>query len=736
MAIQHLTDEQIRTWTVEQKDRWWLANVFRGDMPQLTLRSALTGFVLGGLLSATNLYVGAKTGWTLGVGLTSVILAFAMFKAFSSLGRSPALRIVVSVLTVLLFTAVAFGVASKVSAGFKNPMPAWGWPAAAGIFLVGLAAGVFMGRKPIADMTILENNCMQSIATSAGYMTGPLTSGIAAWMWVENRTMPWWQMMGFMVVLSLLGVLVAFPMKRRFINDEQQPFPEGRACGVVLDTLYTSDASVGLFKAKALAIAAFSAAFIRFITAENLMRLLCEKVMRLKDSWHLSEHLDAWYYALAEKGKVWMPSLAGMDPRKLGLSPTVELAMVGAGVLMGIKAASSMLIGMLINFLIIIPIVVKAGELQPPAGKTVADITRVHAMNNWALWWGIAIMVTAAMVGLFAKPKVIISAFTGMFGKKKAKTADVLGHIELPLWISIVGIPVVGAVGVWMAHDWFGVRWDFGATAIPLIIVLTLIAANSTALTGITPVGSLSKIPQFLFGALDPKHPPTNLMTGVMCVEVSSNASNLLMDIKPGYMLGAKPRQQAIGHCIGIVAGTLAATPLFFALFIPSSWPVAAETGQATRTLQEAMTTNLDGTPLQFGFPSAVQWKGVSDLVTGIFNRDQGGSPIPVSAMWSMVVAAVVGLVMELVRTASKGKFPLSPLAIGLGVVVPPDSTIAMFAGALFFWFMHRRYSPRPQSTGNLLWIQTQEPICAGLIAGFALMGIADVLVKVFVFAS
>ena len=45
----------------------------------------------------------------------------------------------------------------------------------------------------------------------------------------------------FNVVLSVMGVLVAFPMKRRFINDEQQPFPEGRACGVVLDTLYTAE---------------------------------------------------------------------------------------------------------------------------------------------------------------------------------------------------------------------------------------------------------------------------------------------------------------------------------------------------------------------------------------------------------------------------------------------------------------------------------------------------------------
>ena len=47
MAIEHLTEEQIRTWTREQKDTWWLTRVFRGNMPQLTLRSALTGFLLG-----------------------------------------------------------------------------------------------------------------------------------------------------------------------------------------------------------------------------------------------------------------------------------------------------------------------------------------------------------------------------------------------------------------------------------------------------------------------------------------------------------------------------------------------------------------------------------------------------------------------------------------------------------------------------------------------------------------
>ena len=49
MAIKQLSEEQVRTLSVEEKDRWWLENVWKGDMPQLTIRSALTGMMLGGI---------------------------------------------------------------------------------------------------------------------------------------------------------------------------------------------------------------------------------------------------------------------------------------------------------------------------------------------------------------------------------------------------------------------------------------------------------------------------------------------------------------------------------------------------------------------------------------------------------------------------------------------------------------------------------------------------------------
>ena len=127
--MQQLTEEQVRTMTLEEKDRWWLENVYKGDMPQLTVRSALTGMLLGGLLSLTNLYIGIKTGWTLGVGITSVIMSFAIFKFIAKLN---------------------------------------------------------MG----SEITLLENNAMQSIATAAGYMTGPLVSSIAAYMMITGKLIP------------------------------------------------------------------------------------------------------------------------------------------------------------------------------------------------------------------------------------------------------------------------------------------------------------------------------------------------------------------------------------------------------------------------------------------------------------------------------------------------------------------------------------------------------------------
>jgi hypothetical protein len=64
-------------------------------------------------------------------------------------------------------------------------------------------------------------------------MTAPLISSLAAYMAVTQRIIPWQHTMVWIILLVILGVLFAFPLKKRFINDEQLPFPEGYAAGIV-----------------------------------------------------------------------------------------------------------------------------------------------------------------------------------------------------------------------------------------------------------------------------------------------------------------------------------------------------------------------------------------------------------------------------------------------------------------------------------------------------------------------
>ena len=652
MAILHLTDEQIRDWTREQKDRWWLENVYRGDMPQLTLRAAITGFLLGGVLAATALYIAGKTGIGIGVGLTSVILAFAIYRGLAKIGIAQ-------------------------------------------------------------DFTILENNCTQSIATAAGYMTQPLISALAAYMLVTNQVIPATHMIVWMIVVAIIGVLLAFPLKRRFINEEQMPFPEGRAAGVVLDALYTGAAHAGMFKARLLGITAAIAGTYQLLISDGWMKILQFKILRMdqwagmKEPWTFHERLDTYYYAMS----TYVPRILGTDIRQLGLRLTLDVAMLGVGGLMGVAVATSCLLGMFVNYVILAPIMIQAGDIVARVGPTGTPIpiNRGEIVNQWSLWWGVTMMVVGSLVSLLARPQVIIGAFRGLGGKRDER-ADVLRHIELPLWLSAVGVPIFAVLGAWVSHAFFGVPWLLAFISLPLIFVLSVICANSMALTSWTPTGALSKITQFTMGAIDRANPASNLIPAGMTGEIAANASNLLSDIKPGYMLGAKPRQQAMGHVIGVFAGALFCVPLFFLLFLPPD----ANGVRSTATIVSD----------QFGMPAALQWKGVAELIA------KGVTQLPQSAVISMIVAAIAAVAIEAAKIMTKGRFALSAVAVGLGVVLPPEATFAMWVGAMIFWWQARKHR-EPGTRGHRIWKEGYESICAGLISGAALVGIGNAIVNV-----
>lgn len=632
MAIKQLDEEKVRTWTLEQKDRWWRENVFRGDEPQLTVRSALTGMVLGGILSLTNLYVGAKTGWTLGVGITSVILAFAAFKILSKLGLAK-------------------------------------------------------------EFHLLENNAMQSIATAAGYMTAPLISSLAAYMIVTNTVIPMATTWLWLVVLALLGVLFAFPLKRRFINDEQLPFPEGRAAAVVMDALHSGDEKDGLLKAKILATTAAVASMLKVLQSAKITE-------KLYIAWlHIPEFLDEWIY------KITTLKVGGIDLRELTVRADTDFVMMAAGGLMGIRTGASIMIGAIINYLILAPFAIGLGDIQ---GTVEDGVTHYgfRAIMTWGLWCGVAMMTTASLFSFLSKPKVILSSFKGLFSKRKDQGEDVLADIELPMVVFAVGIPIVGGTVVALAWLFFDVEIWLGVIGIPLIFVFTLIAVNSTGLTSITPTGALGKLTQLTYAGLAPGNITTNMMTAGITAEVAGNASNLLMDIKPGYMLGGKPRHQAIGHVLGILAGAIAAVPVFYLVFLHRG--------------PENLITS------EYPMPAATAWRAIAQVLT------EGIHTLPVSARWAALAGGVTGIALEAVRVATKGKFWISGVAIGLAFVIPFHTCLAMFLGGLFFWIAERTFEKK-DGFGKRVIVDNMEPICAGVIAGGALTGILVVILEIFV---
>jgi uncharacterized oligopeptide transporter (OPT) family protein len=323
-------------------------------------------------------------------------------------------------------------------------------------------------------------------------------------------------------------------------------------------------------------------------------------------------------------------------------------------------------------------------------------------INMWLLWGGVAMMTSSSLYSFFAKPEIILAAFRR---HKGPKPKDILADIELPLWVSFVGVPVTGLLLMILGQSWFNIDWWVTLIAIPLVFVFTLIAVTATGLTAITPGGALGKLTQLTFAVIKPGDMGTNIMTAGINGEVALNASNLLMDIKPGYMLGGKPRQQAVGHCLGIVAGALIAVPVFYLLL----------QGDITRITSEDLP-----------MPGAQIWIAVAKVLAS------GLSVLPQSTRIAVILGGLVGVAIEFLNRRTRGRFPVSAMGLGLSFVLKFSDCWAMAAGSLFFWLLARG-SAGKKSTLSKIFVDNQETACAGVIAGGSIMGIILIILETLV---
>ncbi len=468
----------------------WLATVYQGDNArQLTVRSVITGMIIGGVMSISNLYVGLKTGWGLGVTITACIIAYAVFNMLEKI--FPPLR--------------------------KEPF------------------------------TILENYTMSSAASAAGYMSSAgLVSAIPALYLVTGRQLSAWEMMAWLGAVSTLGVFMAIPLKRQLINEEQLPFPSGIATAETLKSMHSAGADA-MGKARALFYSGLAGAFLAF-WRDGLSPTMTWLSNATK--WEGLKTFGEKYSFPAEMPL--LPGKQGTDLLKnytIGMEGS--LIMLAAGAIMGIRVGISLLVGSLIYFGVIAYFIVDGGylgaegivkpgyrgivswTLWPATGMMVAS-----GLLSFAFRWR---TVLKAFGGLKRN-----------FGRGAGQETDPLEHVEVPGSWFLIGTLVSGAACVILGEVIFGITWWMGVLAVLVTFLLSIVAARATGETDITPIGAMGKITQLLYAMITPRivgsFMTTNLMTASITAGAASHSADLLTDLKSGYLLGGNPRKQTLSQ--------------------------------------------------------------------------------------------------------------------------------------------------------------------------------------------
>jgi OPT family oligopeptide transporter len=601
--------------TPEEIERQWFDQIYtgRGDsMLQLTWRAIIMGGALGGILSLTNLYIGLKAGWAFGVAITACILSYAIW-------------------TFLYKIRIA-----------KTPM------------------------------TILENNCMQSTASSAGYSTGgTLVSAFAAYIILNHQTMHIGLMIAWVFFLALLGVTMAIPMKRQMINTEQLRFPSGVAAAETLRALH-SRGSQGMRSAKALGIAGGLAVLSKFWT--DGLHLISPNLE--------SFQISTWISRLNEVvfGPTWMG-------RTVMLS--WEPMFIAAGAITGIRVCTSMLIGGVLCWMVYAPILQSHGIVE---GQGFREIVQ------WTLWPGTACMVTSGILSFAMQWRSAVRAFRSigtMFkGRKGSAVQDPMDEIETPASWFFAG-QAIGFVGLgYLGHVTFGMPYWQTFLAVVLSFALALVACRVTGETDTTPVGAMGKITQLTFGAVNPGNMNVNLMSANVTAGAAGSSADLLTDLKSGYLLGAHPRKQFIAQFAGVFIGCIVPV-ICFRILVPDASVLGSD---------------------EFPAPAALTWAAVAQALS------VGLHALGSIKAWSIMIGGLVGIILPLLSRAlpKHQKWIPSPAGLGLAWVFHWYYAVLFFTGSLIGAVIEKRHA----KWSSLFLF----PIASGMIAGESLMGVVLII--------
>jgi len=566
------------------------------------------------------------------------------------------------------------------------------------------AAVISMGLlRFFRTSNILENNIVQTAASAGEALTAGVSYTIPALIVIH-----YWSNFDYLTTAiialtgGILGVLFSVPLRRILLADKTLRFPEGTAIGKVL--MASSSAATGL---KNLVYGGIVGAVIS----------LCQTGFKI-----LSDQMQLWF-------RVANTIVGG----GLGFAP----ALIGAGYIIGINICLSIFLGVVLGWVIGVPVLSYIYGIDTTQGMTQiamqlwGDHIRYIGLGAMMVGglWAVVTLVKPVVKGIHASIRSVIEARQAGAVNIPRTERDI--SIMKVFWGTLLLlIPIYFVVNYFViAADLkltYTLAYSLNITSLVLIIVmgfaLAAVCGYFVGLVGssASPISSMALISLIVasFIVLLFVHGDIVLAgsdrTGIAAAAVAivitaiiactaTICNDTIQDLKAGQMVGATPWKQQVMLILGVIVAAFS-IPLILQLLF-DAYGLAGVMPHP----------NMDPSQMLL----APQAGLMSAIVQGIFTH---------STQWSMIITGGVIAVFVLVfdEMVKHRGWRLPVLAVGIGIYLPVGTSMSLVLGGVLSYIVETKLIQKYQKQTQAYQSAHQSGLllACGLVAGAAVMGV------------
>lgn len=601
-----------------------------------------------------------------------------------------------SILTII-FTASNVYLGLKVGLTFSSSIPA-----------VVISMAVLSLFK---TSNILENNMVQTQASAAGTLSSVIFVIPGLFMCGYWSEFPLWQT--FMICLcgGGLGVLFTIPLRRAMVVESKLAYPEGRAAAEILKVANKDQSNKkGKQGIKEIALGSFIAAIFSLLS--NGFKLAA------------SESNFAF---------IW-------NKMAFGFSMGYSLALLGAGYLVGLAGAIALFVGMFLAWGIFTPYL---SNFEFDSAKNAVDLAS-SVWSSKVRLIGTGAIAIAALWTLIELLKPVIEGIKEIVKNVKITNQEKNERTNIDLSLkSIFVLFVLMVAGLFITFYsfvenanlsiYYQMLFSFVGTLVSVLIgffvaaacgyMAGLVGSSSSPISGIGLIGVIISSIVFLVLGVELFQDPmlskfavalAIFTTGVILATAAISNDNL-QDLKTGHLVGATPWKQQVVLLVGCVFGALAIVPVLNLLYQAYGFVGAMpREGMDASSALAAPQANLMSTIAQGIFHHNIEW---GYMAFGVF------------------VGILMIIIDKILRRTQKMSLP--PLAVGIGIYLPPVVNIPLIIGGILKYivmqYLTKKYAKNSHKEEKLASCEQRGTLFAsGLIVGESIFGVIIAGITVF----